>query len=129
MGVSKMRESHDPAQSVLVNRTGPRRQRELMRRTNSEFTAVQVELSRPPIHANRPAGQQIACCLEDHVARLTDGQGGKLRAQGQIPKKHAPIGAHGEHPAVVADRRVSNTPFSRSKNGQTFDIPEPYRPG
>ena len=50
MGACEVGESHDPAEPVLVNPPGSRRQPKLTWRTDSEFIPVEVEPNRPPLH-------------------------------------------------------------------------------
>ena len=71
-------------------------------------TPVEVELNGPPPHADRPAGEQVAGRARRSLAQTaSDGQEGELRAVRQVPERHAPARAHGQHPAVTTDRRVS----------------------
>ena len=65
-----------------------------------------VELDRPPLHADRAAGDQVARGLEHQVPGVADRQEGELGAVGQVPEHHAPVRADGQHPAVMPDRRA-----------------------
>ena len=44
-----------------------------------------------------------------------DRQEGELRAAGQVPEHHALVRAHGQQPAVAADRRALITEAARSE--------------
>ena len=59
------------------------------RRADAEFTPVEVELDRPPPHADRAAGEQVARGLEHQVPGVADRQEGELGAAGQVPEHHA----------------------------------------
>ena len=63
-------QSHDPTRPILGDLLGSRRQGQRVRRTDAEFTPVGVESNRPPPHADRPAGQQVAGSFEHQVSAL-----------------------------------------------------------
>src|SRR5690349_21066791 len=58
---------HDLAQSVLVDSAVTPWQWELPRRSDAQSLSIRVELNRPPPHADRPAGEQVARWLEHQV--------------------------------------------------------------
>ena len=114
-------QGHDPTRPILGDLLGSRRQGQWLRRADAEFTPVAVEPNRPPPHADRPAGQQVARCFEQQILGSADPQKGELRAAGNVPEHHAAGSCPGPaSPAIGPDR---HTPIPELLTGMMSQSP------
>ncbi len=81
---------------------------------------------RPAEHAGVAVGDEVARSrLEHGVPGHAERQVAELDPRAQVPDDEAPIGAHGEEPAVAVDRRPSVVlgPVRGERERREFEAP------